>query len=352
MKKRMFTILLAFLTVFSSASFAESTTDALPHVAIAGFANATGDASFDTPCATATESLSLTIKRLGAYEIVSTDGLRSGATDAELLAWCQGASADFILYGAIATAKGGAQTYSLAVFDRAKGKTTIKKSAKGSSVFDVFSCADTLTFAVIDAIAGRHVGFGSIAFEVANPSSAEGKATISLDGAASAEGFGQIDRVVAGRHLVGVTWEASGAKPKTIALVEIEVAEGACASVAVTVPEAKRTQAKKTTQASDAASQSATASDDMVFVEGGTFTMGSDSGPLNERPAHEVTVGSFWMGKTEVTQGEYKSLMGWTECSWFIQVKTGQEYPILIYEWWPVIDYCNARSVHEGLTPA
>lgn len=368
----MLIIYFAMLITFAHAAFAEPTTaiatasapDALPHVAIAGFANKTGDASFDTPSATATESPTLTIRRLGAYEIVpnetesanGTNAVPADATDANLLAWCQGASVDFVLYGSIASAKGGTQAYDLAVFDRAKGKTTIKKTAKGSSVFDVFSCADDLTFSVIDAIAGRHVGFGSIAFEVANPSSAEGKATVSLDGAASAEGFGQIDRVVAGKHLVGVTWEAPGAKPKKIALVEIEIAEGECASIAMTVPEAKKAQAKKDSQATDAVSQTSSLGDDMVLVEGGTFTMGSDSGPMNERPAHEVTVGSFWMGKTEVTQGEFKSSMGFLPKSngsdYSSQKKNGDRYPVLVMSWFEAIEYCNALSLGEGYTPA
>jgi formylglycine-generating enzyme required for sulfatase activity len=53
----------------------------------------------------------------------------------------------------------------------------------------------------------------------------------------------------------------------------------------------------------------------MVLVEGGTFMMGctpeqdcsdSDDG----RPAHKVTVSSFYIGKYEVTQGLWKSVMG------------------------------------------
>ncbi|MDR3189188.1 MAG: formylglycine-generating enzyme family protein [Prevotellaceae bacterium] len=57
---------------------------------------------------------------------------------------------------------------------------------------------------------------------------------------------------------------------------------------------------------------------EMVFVEGGTFTMGylperdgDDSHWLNsERPAHSVTVSSFYIGKYEVTQAQWKSVMG------------------------------------------
>jgi formylglycine-generating enzyme required for sulfatase activity len=47
----------------------------------------------------------------------------------------------------------------------------------------------------------------------------------------------------------------------------------------------------------------------MVFVEGGTFQMGSNS-DYNELPVHTVTVSSFYMDKTEVTQAEYRKVMG------------------------------------------
>ena len=43
----------------------------------------------------------------------------------------------------------------------------------------------------------------------------------------------------------------------------------------------------------------------MIFIEGGSFTMG---GTLrNQKPAHNVTVGSFNMGKYEVTVAEFKA---------------------------------------------
>jgi formylglycine-generating enzyme required for sulfatase activity len=50
--------------------------------------------------------------------------------------------------------------------------------------------------------------------------------------------------------------------------------------------------------------------DGMVYVAGGTFQMGSNSGDSDERPVHTVTVSSFYMDKTEVTQAEYRKVMG------------------------------------------
>lgn len=44
---------------------------------------------------------------------------------------------------------------------------------------------------------------------------------------------------------------------------------------------------------------------EMVVVPGGTFTMGTDTGPENERPAHKVTLSRFAVARTEVTRAQY-----------------------------------------------
>ena len=50
--------------------------------------------------------------------------------------------------------------------------------------------------------------------------------------------------------------------------------------------------------------------DNMVWVEGGTFHMGSNMGEDNEKPVHEVRVKGFYMSKYEVTQKEWREVMG------------------------------------------
>lgn len=44
---------------------------------------------------------------------------------------------------------------------------------------------------------------------------------------------------------------------------------------------------------------------EMVWIPGGTFTMGNDAGAEDERPAHKVTLSGFFLGKTEVTNGQF-----------------------------------------------
>ena len=52
----------------------------------------------------------------------------------------------------------------------------------------------------------------------------------------------------------------------------------------------------------------------MVAVEGGTFTMGASDVDLgasdSEKPAHQVTLSSYRIGETEVTQALWKAVMG------------------------------------------
>src|SRR6185295_12497250 len=46
--------------------------------------------------------------------------------------------------------------------------------------------------------------------------------------------------------------------------------------------------------------------DDIVWIPGGTFRMGSDDHYPEEAPAHKVTVGGFWMDRYAVTNAQFK----------------------------------------------
>ena len=81
-----------------------------------------------------------------------------------------------------------------------------------------------------------------------------------------------------------------------------------------------------------------------VLVEGGTFRMGNASGGNDEKPVHSVTVSSFYMCDHEVTQAEYKAVMGTNPSSF-----SGNNKPVEQVSWYDAIEYCNALSKKEGL---
>ncbi|MDR1126554.1 MAG: formylglycine-generating enzyme family protein [Treponema sp.] len=89
----------------------------------------------------------------------------------------------------------------------------------------------------------------------------------------------------------------------------------------------------------------------MVRIAGGTFTMGSPSSEVGRRDnetQHSVTISkSFYIGKYEVTQGEWVEVMGSNPSSF-----KGDNLPVERVSWYDAIEYCNKRSEKERRTPA
>ena len=75
---------------------------------------------------------------------------------------------------------------------------------------------------------------------------------------------------------------------------------------------------------------------DMVYVKGGTFTMGctGEQGSDcydSEKPAHSVTLSSYYMGKYEVTQAQWKAVMGSNPSA--TDRGVGVNYPVNLVSW-------------------
>lgn len=87
---------------------------------------------------------------------------------------------------------------------------------------------------------------------------------------------------------------------------------------------------------------------DFVYITGGTFMMGSPDGEgyEDEYPRHKVTVDGFWIGRYEVTQAQYKAIMG-TNPSKFTG-KPGN--PVEQVSWLNARDYCDRFSDKFGVT--
>lgn len=86
-----------------------------------------------------------------------------------------------------------------------------------------------------------------------------------------------------------------------------------------------------------------------TLIKGGTFQMGSpESEPerSSDEIQHSVTVGDFYMSKTEISQKEYQEVMGVNPSA-----TKGDDLPVTNITWYDAVQYCNKLSQKEGLDP-
>jgi formylglycine-generating enzyme required for sulfatase activity len=97
---------------------------------------------------------------------------------------------------------------------------------------------------------------------------------------------------------------------------------------------------------------------DMVFIKGGTFTMGSPEDELERRddegPQHEVTVPDLFMGKYQVTQEQWQVVAGYPQVSIALKPNPSQfeskNLPVEQVSWYEVVEFCDRLSKHSGRT--
>jgi formylglycine-generating enzyme required for sulfatase activity len=105
---------------------------------------------------------------------------------------------------------------------------------------------------------------------------------------------------------------------------------------------------------------------DLILVEGGTFTMGKDGTDNDEKPEHDVTLDSFYIGKYPVTneqyakflneygsdtvkEGEHKGKLMIEEYKWGVKKENGiwkpqkgyENHPIVRVTWYGANEFCK-----------
>ena len=85
---------------------------------------------------------------------------------------------------------------------------------------------------------------------------------------------------------------------------------------------------------------------EMVKVEGGTFTMGSDT----KKPAHSVSLSNFSIGKYEVTVGQYKAFCTATSRKMPDAPEWGwnDNHPMVLVNYNDCVAYCNWLGEEYG----
>lgn len=83
-----------------------------------------------------------------------------------------------------------------------------------------------------------------------------------------------------------------------------------------------------------------------VFVKGGNFEMGSRMSSEDEKPIHTVVISDFYISKTEITQQEWESVMGYNNSHF-----KGDSLPVESVSWYEALEFCNKKSKAQRLKP-
>jgi len=86
---------------------------------------------------------------------------------------------------------------------------------------------------------------------------------------------------------------------------------------------------------------------EFVSLSAGSFIMGSETGKPDERPVHRVNMSSgFLMGRYEVTQGEWKTVMGREHAGF-----KGDSFPVQFVTWKDTQDFiARLNESNDGYT--
>jgi formylglycine-generating enzyme required for sulfatase activity len=102
----------------------------------------------------------------------------------------------------------------------------------------------------------------------------------------------------------------------------------------------------------DGQSQTTSLGLQMRAIPGGSFTMGDTAGGgWDGEIKHQVTLSGFYLGQTEVTQAQYKTVMGYNP-SKFKSGSDAPNRPVEQVSWYDAVEFCNKLSQAEGKSPA
>ncbi|MEX2444045.1 MAG: hypothetical protein WD492_10590 [Alkalispirochaeta sp.] len=224
--------------------------------------NRSGQAQFDAVATTVTDTVSLTLRLLGNYDISHGEPVgRMADRDAErptrqgsavpaplpsdstaltsaLATRAEDLQVENIVFGEILPPEDTElPRIRLGVFDRLSGEITVQEERTPQNLFGIFTITDELAADVLSGFAGRRVAFGTIRITPEYGGNGEAPSyRVALDGEELGANLRSVDSILTGTHQLTITTEVMGEK-RVLLDEEISVEEGAPREVALELPD-------------------------------------------------------------------------------------------------------------------
>ncbi len=178
-----------------------------PRVLVLPIENRTELAQNDAVARTVTDTMTLTLRLLDAYELLPPGTYTSddaiGLSPAELGDLATALTADNVIFGAVDIDDQGVLTFSVSVYDHATGEITVRANSRAESIFDIFDASDDLITDAVSGFSGVRIGFGSLQLEAEG----EGDFLLYLDGSLVGKNITAVDRVLIGSRALEIRQE-------------------------------------------------------------------------------------------------------------------------------------------------
>ena len=163
-------------------------------------------------------------------------------------------------------------------------------------------------------------------------------AEVSLDGTPAGRTPLDLKNIVTGSHTISISKAGYNTYTQSVVITESKT----------TTLNATLTKQAATTITPTPTATSNIGNIEMIFVKGGTFTMGATAEQGSdafdfEKPTHSVTVSDFYIGKYEVTQAQWRAVMG-SNPSCF----KGDNLPVENVSWNDVQEFITKLNAQTG----
>ncbi len=170
-------------------------------VAIIPMENMVKDEQYSVICGTVTDTVELTLKLIGEYNVTRVDGVKPYEDPGSVKRYAERNKIDSIIFGKAYLDKNRNMVFQMSVYDRNWDVITITEERKAESIFEIFDAAEELVVSVVETFSGIHVGFGTIRlFNL----SEKGDFEVFIDGEFVGRNLPEVQRVLNGVRRVEV----------------------------------------------------------------------------------------------------------------------------------------------------
>ena len=132
---------------------------------IVQISNPDSDSNIEALCETATDTIELTLRMSGKYNIERLDFLTPHTDLERAKLYFKSRGFDNAVFGQIMSNGAGGYTFVIDGWERRSDAILVHIEQNAESVFDLFDITDNLTVELFEELTGEHLGFGSVVFK-------------------------------------------------------------------------------------------------------------------------------------------------------------------------------------------